>query len=68
MRFISYELMNGGIYKVIIKPGKIIGFGVSYRGAVKNALRFEAKNLFAIDELFCEKTQIKQRTLGKRYR
>ena len=51
MRYITYEIMTGGIYKVIIKPGKVIGFGVSYENAVKNALIFESKNLFAVDEL-----------------
>jgi len=51
MRYITYEIMTGGIYKVIIKPGKVIGFGVSYKNAVKNALIFESKNLFAVDEL-----------------
>ena len=50
MRYITYEIINTCMYKVRITPGRAIGFGSSYRDAVKNALTFEIKNLFAIDE------------------
>ena len=53
MRYITYEIMSGGIYKVRIKPGMVIGFGVSYKNAVKNALILEAKNLFSVEEEIC---------------
>lgn len=47
------------MYKVRITPGKAIGFGSSYRKAVKNALMFEMKNLFAVEETIPSKHQIK---------
>lgn len=54
MRYITYEIIPftyACIYKVKIKPGKAIGFGYTYDDALENALRLEAKNLFAVDEL-----------------
>ena len=49
-RHITYEIIKN-LYKVSIKPGKAIGFGVTYIGAVNNALRFERKGIFAIEEV-----------------
>lgn len=69
MRYITYEIMTGGIYKVRIKPGKVIGFGVSYKNAVKNALIFESKGLFAVEEISHDDERKKyQTTIVRRYR
>lgn len=53
MRYITYSVISfpyACVYKVKIKPGNATGFGFTYRDALENALRFECRGLFAIDE------------------
>lgn len=53
MRCIKYDVISlphACIYKVMIKPGNATGFGLTYKSALENALRFESRGLFAIDE------------------
>jgi hypothetical protein len=66
MRYITYEILpviHTCVYKVQIKPGKAVGFGFTYKDAVENALRFEAKNIYAIDE---KPKQVLPRVLRRR--
>jgi hypothetical protein len=64
MRYITYEIISLPcvcVYKVVIRPGKIVGFGSTYKDALENALRFESKGLFAIDERYVKENRVVQR-------
>jgi len=50
MRYITYEITSNCIHKVKIKPGNAVGFGFTYKDALKNALTFECNHLFAVEE------------------
>lgn len=64
MRYITYEIIKN-LYKVTIKPGKAVGFGITYIDAVNNALRFEQRGLFAVQEV---PTTIKTQVIKPRLR